>query len=1281
MAQTVVIDIAARLQDQTSAGVQKVRENVDRLGKSIEKMKKQMSKIKKSEVALNVRDKATQAIEKISKTVYNLGRKTWNVSVKVLDKATAPLKGILNMLKNPIFQAGAVLGISAGAASTFQTYQNFEKSVSTVKALSGSNPQEMAELTKVAREMGKTTTKSASEAADALGYMALAGWNKDQMKEAIHPVLRLSEAGNLDLGRTSDLVTDSMSSLGIGTGALQDYLDKVAKTASSSNTNIDAMMEAFLEFGGTVKNNGIAHDEASALIGVLANRGVKGSEAGNALNSVFVNLTTGAGQAGTAMKKLNLSAYDAQGNFKGYANTLKELYDKTKDLDDEQKAYYYSAIGGKTRLSDLQHLLSGVSGEYDELKDKVANSSGALEEMANIMNDNIYGDVKALQSAVESVQLDFMDKFQPSARKFLQWSKDLILSFGQKLTKAAEKFQYRIEKIEDTVKEFKNTKEWQNADLSGKMSIAWDKIIAEPFSQWWSSKGKEWACGVANNIGYGISSALTAGISALLGIDLGEATDSGFDIGKSFAEGFINGFDGSKIWEGIKEKSKELVVNASKILPGGEQATGGSWLSAGLLAYGGIKAGKALGAEKLLGKLGSGATETVTSAAKAVKPVAQNADDYVAFWENAKLWNTTTRGAAIESYQTGWRAINGSAAEKSLGKISSIFDDISTKIAPYVPKLKGSIGKAGKFLKGNGLSLLFSAAAVMQAEDKKKETVVQGGSFATSLAGGSLGTKIGAAIGTAIAPGVGTAIGGAIGGLAGSIGGYMGGEKLFRELADYFKPKEERKAESIKNNISSTQSIKSDLKTANDLIWETEYLKKRWQDVREELSKTDLSQEDRLQKQQELNDIVGELSSLYPSMISAEDVINDKLDERIDKVQKLNEWEKKLQFVNLKKQNLENEKNFDKVNQDYIDGKKEVTNLEKEEQRLGNVREKMQDLILENETLEKQMQALENEQNTAPNIAAYNTAKARKEQNNYEMDSIMKENGFEYGTKEGQFLPGDIAGTALEAIDSYMGKLYEQYAAALEKDSEVEKVLNEWRNSELQQIEIEYGEPIEQAIQKYDEMDTAGQEALEKAIRKVMELDEKYKALPDRIVTEAMFKIVYSGVQPQDMIKRFTNPLGTGISMAFDKFTNQSVDKKAMGGIVNKPHLGMIGEAGAEVIIPLAGTNKHRGIALWQQTGELLGTLPKHAQGGIFGGGIDYKSMFEEVENKKETTPSNITISIGGMNFTFASNAIGDKESIVATIRQQMPEIANEVAETIAKELQKLLPNMKANVV
>ena len=1246
MAQTVVIDIAARLQDQTSAGVQKVKENVDRLGKSIEKMKKQMSKMRKSEVALNVKDKATQAIEKISKTVSSLGRKTWNVSVRVLDKATAPLKGILNMLKNPILQAGTVLGISLGGANTFQTYQGFEKSMSNVKALSGANASDTAELTKLAREMGKTTTKSASEAADALGYMALAGWNKDQMKEAIQPVLRLSEAGNLDLGRTSDLVTDSMSSLGIGTGDLKGYLDKVAKTASSSNTNIDAMMEAFLEFGGTVKNNGIAHDEASALIGILANRGVKGSEAGTALNSVLTNLTSGTGLAGKAMKELGLSAYDSEHKFKGYANVLKELNEKTKDLNDEEKQHYFSAIGGKTRLSDVQKLVAGVSGEYDELKEKIANSNGALEEMANIMNDNIYGDVKALQSAVESVQLDFMDKFQPSARKFLQWSKDLTLSFGQKLTKAAEKFQYRVEKIESTIKEFKSSKEWQNADLSGKIGIAWDKIIAEPFAAWWSSEGKTWACGVANDIGYGISSALTAGISTLLGIDLGEAADSGFDIGKSFAEGFINGFDGSKIWEGIKEKSKELVVNASKILPGGEQATGGSWLSAGLLAYGGMKVKRMFSSgvpSAPIPNPNSNPTPTPTPTQPSVPP--------------------PVGGGGLLSKLLG----NASAGTGILG--------LGTKIGTFLSAGSGGALSAGATsalglgsIAGGVLGL---AGIVKSLKDFESEHYARGASKLGMVGGGA---AIGALIG-GVVPGAGHLIGGLLGAGVGGIGALLSGDK-------FFKTKEEKQQEAIQKNIGDTQAIRSNLKNANDLIWETEHLKNIWKDIKRELDKTDLSEEDRLQKQQELNDITERFVALYPDMISKEDIINGKIEDRIAKIQEYNRANKELQRVNLRQTVLENEKNADKMKQDYIDSKKEVSDLQKKEQGLESAEKEISDIILENKTLKMKMESFEkNKTGNTQDWIDYGNNQKKYEKNERRARAIMKENNISAGLNDGMYIPEDIEGTALKAIKFQQNNTLPKYSAAMKKENELQIEIKAESEAALNLIEMEYGEPIEQAIGKYDEMDATSQKVLENAIRKVLELKDTYGELPDRINTELLFKIAYDGVQPQDMIKRLTNPLGTGINMAFDKFTNQSVDKKAMGGIINKPHLGIIGEAGAEAIIPLTGTNKYRGIALWQQTGELLGMLPKHAQGGIFGGSIDYKSMFDEAENKQQTTQSNsITINLGGMNFTFTGNTVEDKESIITTIRQQMPEIANEVAEAIAKELQKLLPNMKASI-
>ncbi len=1247
MAQTVVIDIAARLQDQTSAGVEKVKENVDRLGKSIEKMKKQMSKMRKSEVALNVKDKATQAIEKISKTVSSLGRKTWNVSVRVLDKATAPLKGILNMLKNPILQAGTVLGISLGGANTFQTYQGFEKSMSNVKALSGANASDTAELTKLAREMGKTTTKSASEAADALGYMALAGWDKEIMQKSIQPVLRLSEAGNMDLGRTSDLVTDSMSSLGIDgrqEGALQSYLDKVAKTASSSNTNIDSMMEAFLEFGGTVKNNGIAHDEASALIGILANRGVKGSEAGTALNSVLTNLTSGTGLAGKAMKELGLSAYDSEHKFKGYANVLKELSEKTKDLNDEEKQHYFSAIGGKTRLSDVQKLVAGVSGEYDELKEKIANSNGALEEMANIMNDNIYGDVKALQSAVESVQLDFMDKFQPSARKFLQWSKDLTLSFGQKLTRAAEKFQYRVEKIESTIKEFKSSKEWQNADLSGKIGIAWDKIIAEPFAAWWSSEGKAWACGVANDIGYGISSALTAGISTLLGIDLGEAADSGFDIGKSFAEGFINGFDGSKIWEGIKEKSKELVVNASKILPGGEQATGGSWLSAGLLAYGGMKVKRMFSSGVPSTPIPNSTPTPIPTPTPTPTPTQPSVPPPVG-------------GGGLLSKLLG----NASAGTGILG----IGKYIGTSLGSGSTLSAGTTSALGLGSVAGGI--LGLAGIIKGLHDFKSEHYARGASKLGMVGGGA---AIGAMIG-GVVPGAGHLVGGLIGAGVGGVGALLSGDK-------FFKTKEEKQQEAIQKNIGDTQAIRSNLKNANDLIWETEHLKNIWKDIKQELDRTDLSEEDRLQKQRELNDIAERFVALYPDMISKEDIINGKIEDRIEKIQKYNTADKKLQELELRQLNNKNAENFDKMNQDYIDNKKELADLEKEEKRLTDMKGQIKDLFLDRDRLNKDLERLEKQGDKGSE--EYKSLQKQRNEKNSEIRSTMYENGFMQGKGEKQYTM-DSMDSAVKLFTDRIGETLQKEIDTLGKATKSEKELTIARDAELRQIEIDYGEPIEQAIQKYDEMDAAGKEALENAIRKVIELQNKYRELPDKITTELMFKIVYSGIQPEDMIKRFQNPMGAGINMMFDKFTNQNVDKKAMGGIVNKPHFGIIGEAGAEAIIPLTGTNKHRGIALWQQTGELLGMLPKHAQGGIFGGSVDYKSMFDEAENKQQTTQSNsITINLGGMNFTFTGNATGDKESIIATIRQQMPEIANEVAEAIAKELQKLLPNMKANI-
>lgn len=336
---------------------------------------------------------------------------------KAGDKLESTGKGLTTKVSVPI----AGIGVLASKIG-----MDFEASMSNISALSGTTGEELKKLEKSARDAGATTSKSAKDAADALGYMALAGYDNKQMQEALMPVLRLSEAGNLDLARTSDLVTDSLSALGKSTKDLPVYLDQVAKTAASSNTNIDALMEGLIVCGGTVKNLNVPLDEANTLLGTLANRGIKGSEAGNSFNSILINLTSGAGQAGEAMEKLGLSAFDSNGKFKGVTNVLLELKEKTKNMTEEQRNMYLAMIGGKTQINTLNALLAGVGEEYGELRGKIKDSNGELEKMAKTMQDNNKGSITALKSALEELGIKIYDNLKPSIAS--------LVDFLQKLT-------------------------------------------------------------------------------------------------------------------------------------------------------------------------------------------------------------------------------------------------------------------------------------------------------------------------------------------------------------------------------------------------------------------------------------------------------------------------------------------------------------------------------------------------------------------------------------------------------------------------------------------------------------------------------------------------------------------------------------------------------------------------------------------------------------------------------------------------------------------------------
>lgn len=383
-------------------------QSLSRVNAAIEKNATNLNRAREGEARLR---------NEIRQTNETLERQT-----SLLHRTTERMRSVGNRMQD----VGATMGASfmAGATTmgyalgkTITTAANFEASMSEVKAITGAAGIDFENLSKKAQEMGSRTSKSASEAAQGMKFLGLAGWNTKQIMAGIEPVLRLSEAGNLDLARASDLVTDSMSAMGLTVEQLPKYLDTLAQSSRKSNTEIDQMMEAYLKVGGTFENLKVPMEEGAAILGVLANRGLKGAEAGNSLSSMLVNLTSPTGQAEKALKKLGFSAFDNQGKFKGLEYIIKDLSKKMAGMTEEQRNNIIAMVAGKEQISTFNKLLAGLGSEYGDLKGQLKDSNGALNEMANTMQDNLQGKVTALKSAIEGVSIKIGNALIPMIDK------------------------------------------------------------------------------------------------------------------------------------------------------------------------------------------------------------------------------------------------------------------------------------------------------------------------------------------------------------------------------------------------------------------------------------------------------------------------------------------------------------------------------------------------------------------------------------------------------------------------------------------------------------------------------------------------------------------------------------------------------------------------------------------------------------------------------------------------------------------------------------------------
>lgn len=343
-------------------------------------------------------------------------------------------------------QVGAAAISAAGRAVadvgrySVQVGKDFETAMSSASATASASKEDFAKMKQAAMEMGKTTSKTATESAQALEYMALAGWDVDTSISALPSVLKMSEATGMDLARTSDLVTDSMAALGVSVNELPNYLDVAAKAQNKSNQTAEQLMEAYLGVGGTMKNLNVPLTESATALGILANRGIKGSEAGNALNAIMLNLTTGTGQAGKMMQSLGVSAFDSQGNFIGLEATLQQLNTALAGCSEEERNAAMAAIGGKQHVDALNNLMAGLNttneegvSEWAALTNELENCNGSLDAMRDTKLDNLEGDLATLQSATQDVGIKIYEHMNTPLRDFAQFGTQAVYQVSDAL--------------------------------------------------------------------------------------------------------------------------------------------------------------------------------------------------------------------------------------------------------------------------------------------------------------------------------------------------------------------------------------------------------------------------------------------------------------------------------------------------------------------------------------------------------------------------------------------------------------------------------------------------------------------------------------------------------------------------------------------------------------------------------------------------------------------------------------------------------------------------------
>ena len=320
--------------------------------------------------------------------------------------------------------------IVAMGAAVVKTTADFDSSMSKVKAVSGATGSEFDALRSKAREMGSTTKFSASEAADAMNYMAMAGWKTDEMLTGVEGIMNLAAASGEDLATTSDIVTDALTAFGQSAGESGRLADIMAAASSNANTNVAMMGETFKKAAPVAGALGFTMEDTALITGLMANAGIKASDAGTAMRRGMTNLVKPTKQMQDAMTKYGISVTNSDGSMKSMREIAGLLRDRLGDLSESEQVSAAAAIFGQNAYAAWLAVINGSDQDFDKLANAIDNSTGVAKGMAETMQDNLAGQLTILKSQLQELAISFGDILVPKIRSAVEWVQKQVDKFN-----------------------------------------------------------------------------------------------------------------------------------------------------------------------------------------------------------------------------------------------------------------------------------------------------------------------------------------------------------------------------------------------------------------------------------------------------------------------------------------------------------------------------------------------------------------------------------------------------------------------------------------------------------------------------------------------------------------------------------------------------------------------------------------------------------------------------------------------------------------------------------